>query len=211
MARKHVETVSKVTRKNPSKVDQLTQQIHQLHIAADEECVIARAEIGNLLQDLKNEVPHGKWMDHVRTELPYGSNTVQRAINLHHFANNHPERFAKLARAGLAKADVLINRPLPELDALLAGHHFVPSAGTTKTVTQMTFEELMEILRPSRSHDASAALVRDAKRSSKKLIKLLGSLAQNHESLDREDVVDLYDDLVHALAALASAYDLETD
>ncbi len=195
-------------------IQQLADDILQHHLAAEKENVLVRAQNGARLLQAKSKLAHGDWGRFVAERVPFSQKTVERAINLHHFQNAHPARFAKLLPLGLIKADILIHQPPATFDALFSNQpHLVPSLGVELTLTRMSKSELLEVITQPEPIDLSEALVRNTTRSTRRLIRDLRTLVDRRDDLDldRDEIVDLYDDLLQALSRLAKAYDLEPD
>ena len=98
------------------------------------------------------------------------------------------------------------------LDEKVAALHLT-SLGVELTLTRMSKTELLEVITQPEPIDPSEALVRNTTRSTRRLIRDLRTLVDRRDDLDldRDEIVDLYDDLLQALSRLAKAYDLEPD
>ena len=76
----------------------------------------------------------------------------------------------------------------------------------------MTIGELLEVLlEPDDTPDASDEALRRSERSCRRAIRDIRRLIRAKHAVDREDVLDFYDDLLVAMSELALAFDLETD
>ena len=195
-------------------IQKLADDIVQHHLAAEKQNVLVRAENGKRLLNAKSQLDHGDWGRFLVEKVPFSQKTAERAINLHHFKNANPARFEKLVPLGLIKADILISQPPAVFDALFANQpHLVPSLGVKLNLSRMSKSELLEVITQPDTVDAAEALVRTTTRSTRRLIRDLGTLVDRRDDLDldRDEIVDLYDDLLHALSRLAKAYDLEPD
>lgn len=195
-------------------IQKLAGEIVQHHLAAEKDSVLARAENGGRLLKVKGQLAHGDWGRFIAQKVPFSQKTVERAINLHHFREGHPTRFDELLPLGLTKADILIRQSPTAFDALFAGQpHVVPSSGAKKTLSLMSPSDLLEVIAQPQPVDEAEALVRSTTRSSRRLIRELRALVDRRGELDldRDELVDLYDDLLEALSRLAQAFDLEPD
>jgi Protein of unknown function (DUF3102) len=193
-------------------VQQLTGDILQHHATAGRAAVAARAEIGRLLLEVRSRIPHGAWLPYLQRKLPFSLSTAHRAIQLHHFRNNHPALFKQLEPLGVSKAMRLAKRPVAEVAAFLAQPHVVPATGAKKTPLQLSYVELLAALDPpKRSRHPGDAILDGYRRSGRRFIRDIATLIEHRQLLDRDDVTDLYDDLLYAVSELATAFDLETD
>ncbi len=196
---------------SPTDAERLTGDILQHLDAANRFNVERRAEVGRLLIELRQALPYGAFRAHLRDHLPFTGSTAERAMNLHRFRLNAPELFDGVARAGLTKAHILITLPAADLESLLASTHVIPSSGANKSLLAMTFAEMMEILTEPHDTQMAGGLVRDCRRATRRLAQSLDALAQaDPNALDRDDLEDIYDDLVRTLGRFAAAFDFES-
>ena len=191
-------------------VEPLTQQILQHHRSSNAATVEARAEQGRLLVEVRQTIPHGAWGSYIAHKLPYSRGTADRAVDLHHFSENHPDVFALLRPIGLTIALFLIDRPVRELEAFLSRPHLVPSLGVTKTPASMDLPQVMEVLFGQPEHeDLAERLLTRSRRAGRRAIAEIQALIEHREAFDPDDVADLYDDLLHAVVELGVTYGLE--
>ena len=158
----------------------------------------------------RQTLPHGAWLPYCERKLPYSRGTAERAIELHHFEDNHPEIFALLRPVGLTVAMFLIKRPVTELKAFLSKSHLVPSLGVVKTPAAMDLPQVMEVLLGApKSEDLAEVLLTRSRRAGRRAIDEIHALIDHRDAFDPDDVADLYDDLLHAVVELGVAYGLE--
>ncbi|HHH27507.1 MAG TPA: DUF3102 domain-containing protein [Polyangiaceae bacterium] len=194
-------------------IQQLTSEIRQQHLEAHRQSVKARAENGRRLLEVKQRLKHGQWHPYLQTQVPYDRKTADRAINLYHYRQSHPERFEQLTVMGLTKAYLLIKLPPAELDALMKGEHFVPLTGAKKPLHLMSKNELISVLFPPEKEDPEPirALTRGYRSATKALIAQLDRLIDHAPLLTsaRDTFLDLYDDLLHTLSRFSLAFALD--
>jgi hypothetical protein len=198
-------------------IQQLVGEILQHHRTIEAESVETRAEVGRLLVEIRKRTDHGDW-ERVTTErLPFGRKTANRAIDLHHYATQQTERYDQIKSLGLSHVYLLIGLPPSRLDELLAGGpYLVPSTGVVKPLNLLTYTELFEVVHEPDPEAPSLdeALLRAYRRSGRKLIGQLDALIDQRallDRLDRDDLVELYDDMVHTLTRFAEAFGLDED
>lgn len=188
----------------------LTEAILQHQRASNTSQVARRAEQGRILLEARGKLPRGRWRKYLETKLPFSRSTAERAIELHYFRERNPALFEKLCPVGLTMALLLIDRPVPEVEAFLRQAHRIPSLGVRKTPTAMTVAQAMEVLVESPDPPAPARLaLTRSRRAGRRVITELRSLIEHRDAVDADDVAALYDDLVGALAELGVAFGLE--
>ncbi|MBI4701030.1 MAG: DUF3102 domain-containing protein [Deltaproteobacteria bacterium] len=193
-------------------LDQLTHDILDLLAQGDRRAVSARAEVGRLLSQVRQRLPHGAWTGWLEQHVPFNGRTAERAIRLHGLSRSDPKLFARLAPLGVSKADVLITLPRATVEKLLAGRHAVPSTGARKPLVAMSFAELMGViaaLDPGDTGDATATLLGTYRRQIRTLIGTFDALIEHRRAIADEDLVELYDKLLDAAARLAHAFSLD--
>lgn len=191
-------------------VEPLTQQILQHQRVANQKRVQARAEQGRLIVEVRQTIPHGSWLDYVAHKLPFERSTADRAVDLYHFRENHPALFAQLEPVILSVAHFLIKRPIAELEAFLGQSHVIPTTGATKTPAAMTLSEVVAVFHQEPGDDdPRTTLLRRYRSASRRTIGEIQTLIANRHALDPDDVAEIYEDLLHALAELAHHFELE--
>ena len=175
---------------------------------------------------LQRELQHHK--DMLRSALATQASAEQEAKKVQAQVGAREEAYDALAaRCRAFEAGVVALAPLhggevvrqaevtpATFDALFSNQpHLVPSLGVELTLTRMSKTELLEVITQPEPIDPSEALVRNTTRSTRRLIRDLRTLVDRRDDLDldRDEIVDLYDDLLQALSRLAKAYDLEPD
>ncbi|MEQ9320688.1 MAG: DUF3102 domain-containing protein [Polyangiaceae bacterium] len=211
MPRKLPQRKKLIRRRDPfDEVEPLTQEILQHQRAANIKSVASRAEQGRILVDVRQTIPHGSWLDYVTQKLPFERSTADRAIDLYHFRENHPAVYAELEPVLLSVAHFLIARPVSEVAAFLATTHVIPGTGATKSPSAMTLPEVLAVFRQEpAARGPHQALLRRYRKAGRNAVDEIHSLIANRHALDPDDVTDVYDDLLHALAELAHHFDLE--
>jgi hypothetical protein len=162
----------------PSKLEMLKGEILQLEAAANSDRVLARAQVGKKLIEVKVELKHGQWGFWLNDNLPLSAATAKRAIQLWHLSQNDPALFEALRPLGLTKAYTLMTMAPAEVEAFLSQAHAVPGAGT-KTPLAMSFDQMMAVLHPPKPETKlliTTKLVKRIRRQTLGLGKLLGSL-----------------------------------
>ena len=192
----------------PTVVDVLKGEILQLVAATNSNAVVARAEVGKKLLEVKGELKHGEWLFWLNDHVPFTAATAKRAIQLWHLSQSDAETFEALRPLGLTKAYKLMSMAPAERDAFLGKAHPVPGAGK-KTPLQMTFEQMMAVLHPPKPETKlliTTKLVKSIRRQTLGLGKLLGNLWEMVPSFtQRKPVKDALSVLAYELDAVADA------
>ena len=169
----------------------------------------ARAAIGGLLAEQKKALGHGNWEFYVADELSFSASTVKRAIQLHHFAEGHPERFEKLRPLGLTKAYILMALSPAKWDAFFAKDEHAVRRHVLKTPLRMTIPEMMTVLHGEPDvAPAPVRLVKKVKRFAKGIltsVKALLKLPELEESDELLDSLDIIADETKQIVTLLPA------
>ncbi len=156
----------------------LKAEILQRVAAANSDAVLARAEVGKLLVEVKAELKHGEWRFWLNDEMPLSEATAKRAIQLWHLSQSDPDTFEALRPLGLTKSYKLMGMAPAERDAFLSQAHEVPGAGV-KTPSAMNFNQMMLVLHPPAPETAltmTTKLVKKIRRQTLGLGRMLGEL-----------------------------------
>ena len=156
----------------------LKAEILQRVAAANSDAVLARAEVGKLLVEVKAELKHGEWRFWLNDEMPLSEATAKRAIQLWHLSQSDPDTFEALRPLGLTKSYKLMGMAPAERDAFLSQAHEVPGAGV-KTPLAMNFDQMMLVLHPPAPETAltmTTKLVKKIRRQTLGLGRMLGEL-----------------------------------
>ena len=183
-----------------------------MHGTSGKRDVIARAEMGRLLLQLQQRLAWGDWRRWLERHTPFTARTAERAIALHQLQQTEPERFARIAPFGVSKANVFVTLPPRFVAKLLAGPHTIPGTTIVKTVLAMTFAELMQVIASygeQEPEDAATVLVDTYRRQIHALIRTVDALVEDRQHIAEDDLVDLHDDLLAAVARLAAAFDFD--
>lgn len=192
-------------------VEQITGDILQHHGAANRNSVTVRAEIGRLLLDAREHLPHGSFGAYLSARIPYTPKTAERAINLHRFKLKQPALFDKLAPVGLSKAYVLIDLPANTSKALVAKAHRT-SSGHDKTLMAMTFSEFIEIVTggPAEPNPGNP-LIKSFRLAGRRLMRALDALVDQRDQIDPDELADLYEELRLTMSRFADTFELERE
>jgi hypothetical protein len=199
-----------------TKLRALLQLALQKERATSTEVVKARVAIGELLVALKAALAHGQWQAFLEARTPFTPKSAERAMNLHHFSVREPALYTQLAHVGVSKLYVLMQLSPPVLAKLTAKtEHRVPSSGYHKSIANMTFKQFLEVVgahsgKPKRLEPAHTAAFAIVRRAVSRAIRALASLAAYSAALDRDDIVDLHDDLLAATHSFGAAFALDT-
>lgn len=189
--------------------EEQTQAILQHERAVNAATVAARAEQGRLLLEARARIPHGSWRAYVATKLPISRATADRAIDLFHFRERHPELFEKLRAVSLSVAYLLIDLPVDELATFLGKAHPIPKLGVSKTPSAMHVSDVMEVLWGGRDRREGPDVILRSRRASRAAIREIQNLIDQRDRVEVEAVAELYEELTRALAALGAAFELE--
>ena len=172
-----------------------------------------RVELGGVLREVRGRLPHGQWLDWLDATVPSTHRAAQNYIELAKWAEASP-MLERVAPLGASKVFLISRVPQPIAERLLASPtHVVPGTRRKTTLSLMKYPEFLKvILRASRpqppEQDPMVVLVRDARSSVKKTIKLLKLLSANKQAVDEDVAKALHKDLTKALQALSKAFRL---
>lgn len=124
-------------REEPRDLDVITQEI----VFYKRQAGSALLEIGNRLNEAKDQLEHGKWLDWLREKVDISERSAQNFMRL---AREY-SKSAEIADLGASKALALLALPDSEREGFLAEKHDVN--GTQKSVEDMTGEELKKAIR----------------------------------------------------------------
>ena len=124
-------------REEPRDLDVITQEI----VFYKRQAGSALLEIGNRLNEAKDQLEHGKWLDWLREKVDISERSAQNFMRL---AREY-SKSAEIADLGASKALALLALPDSERESFLAEKHDVN--GTRKSVEDMTGEELKKAIR----------------------------------------------------------------
>lgn len=161
---------------------------------------------------MREELPHGSFRAYLQKKVPFTPKTAERAVNLHRFKQKQPALFDKLAPVGVSKAYVLIGLPESTIEQLVANTHTSPTTGANKALLAMTFSEFMGVVTggPNDS-DTDKPLVKDYRRASRRLVRALDALVDQHHTIDPDDIDeidDIYEELRLTLSRFATTFEL---
>lgn len=135
-------------------VDDLTAQIVLLkHQTA---CNIF--EMGRRLQEVQDRLPHGEWLNWLKSKVEFSERTAQRFMKVARECGNT----TALSHLGPTKVFLLLDLPVEERESFATQPHVLPS-GETKTIDEMTSREMERVLREKREADEAVRLAEEAR------------------------------------------------
>jgi hypothetical protein len=176
-----------------------------------------RVAIGQLLAEVKAQMPHGEWLAWLDREMPFSARSAQLFMEIADWAAANPARFDQLAPLGPSKLYVLFKMAAAPLGALLKrARHLVPSSQLLLPLKALTFQQFLEILaaekqkeKPTAEEAANAyaeKLIKKSKSEVNTVRQAIMTMIAHREILPEDDVVDMYDTLHEALGWLANAF-----
>lgn len=168
-----------------------------------------------MLHQVRDKLEYGQWLSWLEVTVPFTARSAQNYIELSAWAQASPARFEQVAPLGASKVYLMSKLPPAQLDQLLAkADHVVPGTTRRTTLHLMKYAEFMKLLlqlsRPAAPPtDPIVALVRDARTSANRTIKLTKLLIANKQAIEPDAIEDLHDDLVLALQKLSAAFKLD--
>lgn len=187
-------------------VVQLTEAIVALEKSAAMGDVEARVEIGGMLAELRDLLPHGEWLRWLDSDVPFTPRIAQVYMHLHAWAQTHQVTFQRIAPLGASKVYLLMRQPGKVLAALLSqDRHRVPDTGKLRTLEGMTFKELLSVVQKkggSRTLSAADRALSSYRRRVHALVRATDSLVEHAAALPAPDVRDLAATLREAADAL---------
>ena len=193
----------------------LTNQILRLQALTASRVVESVIAIGEAVQEIHDELPHGQWARWCAEAVPFARQTLSNYMALARWAEQRPKEVEKLAHLGPSKLYLLLPLP-PGVRRRLAGRKPVQVPdGPLKTIDRMTVSELARVtaqelrVLPGRKPMPVGRVVQRVRRS------ITGLDASAQALLDRADDVDpgearqLHEALLEVAGSLRETFDLD--
>ncbi len=175
--------------------------------------VDARAEIGGILEEVRQQLDHGEWLRWLDESVPFTRRSAHSYVHLRQWVVSHPGLYHRLATLGPSKLYLLTALDGQTMRALLRRKkHPIGDGGKTVSLELMTVRELVIViaqLSGALEEEASPdQLVGQYRRRLRGLLTATAALAEHAEEIPREPMEELYAVLLEAAEQLAELFEL---